>query len=176
MKPILTIIFLIVSFLIMFFLSWSEYQDLRQAMLESEIKNEDLNNMRIYNQLLEDLSGKLKDDYRNDLKKIIDGVPDDHYAPSLFSEIRRISYKTGVRVGRLGSFSVRNHSSRSDIREIEINFQVEGAYSNFKTFLSEIGKSARMMTIKQVRIEGRSSLEKRETLLEYSITIKTYSY
>ncbi len=176
MKPILTIIFLIVSFLIMFFLSWPEYQDLRQAMLESDIKAEDLKNMKTYNQLLENLSGKLKNDYGDDLKMIIDGVPDDHYAPSLFSEIRRISYRTGVRVGTLGNFSIRNHPGRSDIRQIEINIQVEGAYSNFKTFLSEINKSARMMTIDQVRMEGGSSLEERQRPLSYRLTIKAYSY
>ncbi len=176
MKPILAIVFIFSSFLIMFFLSWPEYQGLREAMLESEIKTADLENMKNYNQIISNLYQKLKIDHREDVQKIKDGVPDDHYAPSLFAEIRRISYKTGVRVERLGDFSVRNHRNRAGIKEIEISFRVEGSYQNFKNFLSKINESARMMTIESLRIESSSTPEDRRSLLEYNVTIKTYSY
>ncbi len=174
MRPIIATICLIGSFLLMGLVIWPEYQDLREAMVKAEIKEIDLQNMINYNQTMEAMAGALKIDYRGEVRKFEDGIPNDHYVPSLFAEIRRASYRTGVRVSGIGDFSTRAHPDRVEIKMTEINFSIEGAYSNFKNFIRELKSSARIMNVREITM-GRGSGERGEPL-DYRVTVRVYSY
>ncbi|MGM0438982.1 MAG: type 4a pilus biogenesis protein PilO [Patescibacteria group bacterium] len=174
MKPIITTICLFVSLGTMIFAIWPEYQDLRESMITADAKEQDLENMIAYNQSLKTMINSFNNGYNDKIKKINSGVPEDHYVPSLFSEIRRISYKTGVRIEGVGDFSVAELSDKPNIKEIEINFNLEGDYPNFKSFISELESSTRIISIKNLNIEN--SRQEESHLLNYAVTLLTYSY
>lgn len=174
MRPIIATICLIGSFALMGLVIWPEYKDLREAMIEAEIKEIDLQNMINYNQTMAAMADSLMTDYRDATKKLYNGVPNDHYVPSLFAEIRRASYRTGVRVKGIGDFSVSDHPEKKEIKITEVEFEVEGAYLNFKNFIKAINNSARIMEISTMHME-RGPGDKGEPL-DYRITLKAYSY
>ncbi len=176
MKPIITAICLIGSFSIMAFAIWPEYQDLRESIVRADVEEENLSNIINYNQTLEGITADLQNNYIEEMKKMESGIPDDHYVPSLFAEIRRASYRTGVRIEGMGDFSLNEFEERPQLIETEISFQVEGSYSNFKNFVEELKTNARIMSIESIRIDKRGTTSQDLQPLEYSVTILTYSY
>jgi Tfp pilus assembly protein PilO len=120
---------------------------------------------------------KLDTEHKKDIKKIEDGVPDDHYIPSLFSEIKKIAQETGVKVENLTDFSESEYEKKASIGQTEIDLQVEGGYSNFKLFLEKLKKSARIITFKEIIIKKPSAADEEKTsILEYSLKIGVFSY
>jgi len=162
------------AFVIMGLFLWPEYQDLREAMIEAEIKDTDWQNMLNYSRSMDKMIEILNEEYEEEVKKMDDGIPDDHYIPSLFSEIRNASRASGIRVENIGSFSTRNHSEKDGITEIEISFAVRGDYLNFKNFLLRLENSARIKSIRGIRID-RIAGEDFDTL-ESNLTLITHSY
>ena len=173
MKAIITTICLLGSFGLLLFI-WPEYQELRESMARAEVKEQDLENLTSYIDALNEMSARISSDYESDIEKMKDGIPDDHYIPSLFSELRRVSHSTGVRIERLGDFSQSEIEERAGLNEIEVSFTVQGGYSNFKNFILELEKNARIINLEAINIESTGSEDSRS--LEYRVTILTYSY
>lgn len=176
MKPIIATICIIGSLGILFFAAWPEYQDLREAMAYVDVKEDDLQNMINYNQTMEAMVTSLETDYKEQTEKIEKAIPDDHYMPSFFSELRRISYRTGVRIESLGEFSQASLEEREKIQEIETTFEVKGSYSNFKNFIDALQRSARVVEVESISIEGVSEDMDEQASLTYNIQILTYSH
>ena len=174
MKPIITIICLVGSLGILFFAAWPEYQELRESMAYADVKEEDLQNMINYNQTLESIVSRIENDYEDQFNKVKESIPDDHYMPSFFAELRRISYRTGVRVESLGNFSV--GQGDREINEIETSLNVQGDYSNFKSFIKALERSGRIIEVESVSIEGASTDPDERSILRYNVQILTYSY
>ncbi len=154
-------------------LTWPEYQTLQDSMAEARVKETDLQNMVNYHQAMEGMAERLREDYEEEIKKIGDGIPDDHYVPSLFAEIRRMSYGSGVRVDGIGNFSVLREGGGEDLREVEISFNVEGSYSNFKSFVNQINNSARIKEIQEINIQRRPATAGIE-FLNCNLTLTAY--
>lgn len=163
------------SVVLMVFFAWPEYTELREAMKIAEVRETDLENFRNYHQTIEAMMGELETDYRQDVQKMQDGIPDDHYIPSLFAELRRISYRTGVRIDGFGEFSEVQFLELPEINGVEVSFNAEGAYPNFKNFISELESSARIINITNLRIERTRGQDVDQTL-NYSVRLLTYSY
>ncbi len=177
MKGIITTILLIGSFAVMFFITWPEYQELRDFIAKAEVKETDLERMIDYNQSLDQMIARLNDDYEKDIKKIEDGVPDDHYVPSLFSEIKKSAQESGVKVENLTDFSEVDYEEKAKISQTEIDLQVEGGYSNFKLFINKLKNSARIITFKEITISKSPRATGEEAnLLEYNLKIGVFSY
>lgn len=176
MKPIIATICIIGSLGILFFAAWPEYQDLRESMAYADVKGEDLQNMINYNQTMEAMVSSLETEYEGQIEKIEEGVPDDHYMPSFFAELRRMSYRTGVRIESLGNFTYRDYREREDLKEVEVSFQVQGSYSNFKNFINILQRSARIVEVESLAIEGVTEDSDEQSSLNYTIQILTYSY
>jgi len=174
MRSILAIIFLIGAILILLLVTWPEYRDLRTSMVEIEIRREERENLINHHQALDEISEKLLKNYKEKMTKLEDGIPDDHYAPSLFVELREISHRSGVRIGSLGDFSFREDEERG-ISEVEISLSVEGGYSNFKNFVSRLERSARIMNIKDISITRVGEIDVVRPM-DYSLTFTAYSY
>lgn len=175
MKPIITTICLLGSFALIIFAIWPEYQDLRESMVEVEVKEEELNNIINYSQSIDEMTKALNSEYEEDYQKLKNGVPNDHYVPSLLSEIKDFSYQTGVRINNIGEFSQSDFSDIEDVQKIELELGVEGSYSNFKNFILSLKESARIIGFKSLSIKKKSS-EDEESTLEYSLKLITYSY
>lgn len=177
MKGIITTISLIGAFAILFFATWPGYQDLRDYIAKSEVREKDLERMIDYNQGLDEMIKKLDNNYQDKIKKIEDGVPNDHYVPSLFSEIEDISLDTGVKVENLSDFSEREYEPKAKIEKVEIELQVVGSYRNFKEFMTRLKNSARIISVKEVVINKPTNFEEEgSSTLEYNLTVTTYSY
>ena len=175
MKPIITTICLISSIVLMVFFTWPEYTELREAMNIAEVKESDLENFRDYHQTIEAMITNLENDYSDDVKKMKDGVPDDHYIPSLFAELRRTSYRTGVRIEGIGDFDGVDFMDLPEIKAIEVSFNIEGSYPNFKNFISELENNARIISIENLTMDRSGDREYAQPLT-YSVTLLTYSY
>ncbi len=172
MKPIITIICLFGSIALMFFGIWPEYSELREHMELADVKEQDLENFREYHQTIEAMMTNLETDYADELQKMKDGVPDDHYVPSFFAELRRTSYRTGLRIESIGDFTETEFTELPEVEAIEISFSAEGAYPNFKNFISELENSARIISVQNVSMDNAGEGQP----LNYSITLLTYSY
>lgn len=157
---------------ILMILTWPEYQALQDSMAEAQVKETDLQNMVNYHQAMEGMAERLREDYDEEIKKIGDGIPDDHYVPSLFAEIRRMSYGSGVRVEGIGNFSL-SRGGGEGLREVNISFNVEGSYSNFKSFVNRINNSARIKEIQEINIQRRPTTAGIE-FLNYNLTLTAY--
>lgn len=175
MKPIITIICLVGSIALMFFGIWPEYTELRESMELADVKEADLENFREYHQTIEAMMTNLETDYADDLQKMQDGVPDDHYVPSFFAELRRASYRTGVQIESIGDFDEVEFMELPEIEAVEISFAVEGAYPNFKNFISELESSARIISVQNINMERAGERQEAQPL-NYSVTLLTYSY
>lgn len=175
MKPLITIICLLGSFATMMFAIWPDYQELRSLIAEAESKEEDLNNIISYSQNIDEMVEALNGKYRNDFQKLKDGVPADHYVPSLLSKIKETSYKTGIRVNKIGDFEQANFEEINEIKKIEINLELEGPYNNFKNFIFNLKRSARVIGFESLTIRKKKE-SKEDEILEYNLKLITYSY
>lgn len=175
MKAIITTICLISSFGLMFFAVWPEYTQLRQYIDQEKIKEKDLENMISYNQSLKGMVNGLQGDYKEKIKEVKSGIPNDHYIPSLLSEIKDLSYETGVKIINVGDFSINEYSAGENIKQVEIEIQVQGSYPNFKNFILRLENSIRIISVNSIRIE-KSSRSSEEGVLESRLILRTYLY
>ncbi len=174
MRFIIAIICFIGSLGMIFLIILPEQQNLRTIIVDADVVELDIENINRHERIVNEMAKRITTDYKEGIEKAKGGVPDDHYTPSFFSELRRASYRTGIRIETLGDFSNREHPHIEGIVETEISFQAEGSYRNFKNFIQELERFARVANITEIAIDGDAT-EDESGSPTYQLSLLIYS-
>ncbi|GEM_PF-6228567 len=175
MKRIIITIILFLGFLGIFFgLTWQEYQELKNNLATSRVRQTDIDNKINYSLGMEEITRTLKRDYEQEDEKLAASLPDDHYVPSLLSNMEDISRASGMAIDHFGGFDVHEYEEAPHLNRIELDIALQGGYENFKYFTSGLESLSRTVSLREIRIE-RTQAEN-GAALDYSIIIDTFSY
>jgi len=164
---------LLISILIIgAFLVFPKYQDLRSLRLEIGRRNTELQSKEKHILNLQEVSRELEK-YQLEISKVDSALPSNPSLPSLFNFLQKESSKNGLILEDIGSFSITIPEDNPEIKEISLNFGVSGSYSAFKSFLSALEKSSRLIEIENISF---SASEEKESLPSFDLKIKVYSY
>ena len=133
-------------------------EKIQQKIIELETKEE-------YFSSLYQLYQKTKD-YQDSLFKVELAVPDDPELPALFDFFQKSVSQAGLVLNKIELISadfprqskqvsieeILVISSKTPVREIYLNLNVNGSYSAFKNFLSILERSARLIEIESINV------------------------
>jgi len=163
-------IFLLSSIFLIFFLISPNYQSLISLKKEILIREAELQSQEKYFQDLKNTAEALKKQ-ETILSKIDTALPTDSSLPELLDFIQKKTSQSGLSLNSISPATILSGEEKG-LKEIRITFTVVGGYSDFKSFLSILEKSARLIEIENMSF---SSPEK-EGPFTFNLTIKVYSY
>ena len=173
MRPsfIISILLIFVSLGVGFFLDWPAYQEfielkgyVARGEVSLEEKEETLRN-------LEELAREL-DFRRGKLDKIEATFPKDAELPSLYHLIQELGSSSGVLVTSISTSSADTLlREASSVKTIKITVSFSGSYAGFKTFISQINTSARLLNLRNISISSSGE----EGLLRGNVELEAYS-
>ncbi len=88
---------------------------------------------------------------------------------SLFDLLQKTASQNGLIIKNMDSSSVTNPEG---IQEVSVDLKAVGLYSGFKSFISVLEKSARMIEIESFSFSTPQEGE----IFDFILTMKTYSY
>lgn len=184
MPRIITILICIFATLILIlFLVWPKYKDLRSSQLEIKRKETELGYMEEYFSDLSKTSEELTR-YEVELSKIDSALPADPSIPSLLNFLQKTSAQNGLIFKDFGGFSIvsppkpgegkapsKEGELPSKIKKIHIDFEVSGSYPALKNFLTTLENSARIFEVESISFSSEE-----EEIFSFDLAIETYSY
>lgn len=185
------IICLFLSLLLGFFLLWPKYQQFRDLQWKIKEKEIEIHDQEKYFSQLNDISEKLKE-YTPEFSKIGSALPSDlePSLPALLDFLQKTSATNGLIFKKVTSFLIvspkepsatpsspeKEETTVSQLKEINIDFEISGSYSALKYFLSVLEKSARIINIDLLSFSGKTGDSAKESLPSYNLKISTHSY
>lgn len=182
--------------------TWQEdVEKLEEAQNKLETRNQYFEELKKIDRRLED--------HKEGLAKIENALPDNFSLPKLYNYLQKSGAEHGLVVKKLDSEEIKSQSDQSnnskatstngknELKQKAINIKLSGSYSNFKDFIKEIEKSARLFSIESVSIEtpkdldeeveeqieeleegeeGEEDEESSDQVLPFSIQLKVYSH
>jgi len=167
-RSIIIIICFLLTIILGAFLLYPKYQDFVVLKKQIEAKENQLQSKQEYLSNLSENSEQLKK-YQEKLLVIDAALPSTLSLPSLFDLLQKIASQNGLIVKDMNSSYVTNPEG---IQEVRVDLKVVGLYSSFKSFISVLEKSARMIEIESFSF---STPEEGE-IFNFILTIKAYSY
>ncbi len=177
-RPVAIIVGLIIPLLLVVGFSFPKYQDLK--LLESKVKAKEAE-LQIEKNYFSEI-GKAKEKlkkFEEEISKIDSALPVDPYLPSLCNFLQLTASQNGLVLKKITPSltsllkeELIKKGFSSQIKETGMNLTVAGDYSAFKSFLSDLEKTARMIETESVSF---SSSEK-EAPIDFNLRIKIYSY
>ncbi len=150
------------------FLLYPKYQNFVVFEKQIKTKENELQSKQEYLSNLSENSEQLKK-YQEKLLVIDNALPSTFSLPSLFDLLQKIASQNGLIVKDMNSSYVTNPER---IQEVRVNLKVVGLYSSFKSFMSVLEKSARMIEIESFSFSTPQEGE----IFDFILTMKTYSY
>lgn len=167
-RSIIIIICFLLTIISGAFLLYPKYQDFVVLKKQVEAKENQLQSKQEYLSNLSQNSEKLKE-YQEKLLVVDTALPSLLSLPSLFDLLQKTASQNGLIVKDMDSSSIVNPEG---IQEVRVDLKAVGLYSGFKSFISVLEKSARMIEIESFSF---STPEKGE-IFDFILTIKAYSY
>lgn len=150
------------------FLLYPKYQNFVVFEKQIKAKENELQSKQEYLSNLSENSEQLKK-YQEKLLVIDAALPSTLSLPSLFNLLQKIASQNGLIVKDMNSSYVTNPEG---IQEVRVDLKVVGLYSSFKSFISVLEKSARMIEIESFSFSTPQEGE----IFDFILTMKTYSY
>ncbi len=150
------------------FLLYPKYQDFIILKKQVKAKENQLQSKQEYLSNLSQNSEQLKE-YQEKLLVIDAALPSTLSLPSLFDLLQKTTSQNGLIIKDMDSSSVANPEG---IQEVRVNLKAVGSYSAFKSFISALEKSARMIEIESFSF----SIPQEGEIFDFILTMKTYSY
>ncbi len=150
------------------FLLYPKYQNFVVFEKQIKAKENELQSKQEYLSNLSENSEQLKK-YQEKLLVIDAALPSTLSLPSLFDLLQKIASQNGLIVKDMNSSYVTNPEG---IQEVRVDLKVVGLYSSFKSFISVLEKSARMIEIESFSFSTPQEGE----IFDFILTMKTYSY
>jgi len=158
---------------------FQEFSGLRQRVEE---KRNEIKYKQEYFSNLTETKTELKK-YEAELSKIDSALPDDSFMPSLFNYLQKSSSQSGLVLKDMGTFNISQSEKAPNLKEITLSLGVSGPYSSFKSFLSNLEKSTRMIEVESVSFSAsqeQQTLEegkqKEKDVFNFNLILKVYSY
>jgi Tfp pilus assembly protein PilO len=150
------------------FLLYPKYQDFVVLKKQIKAKENQLESKQEYLSNLSQNSEELKK-YQEKLLVIDTALPSFLSLPSLFNLLQKTASQNGLIIKHMDSSRVTNPEG---IQEVKVDLKAVGLYSGFKSFISVLEKSARIIEIESFSF----STPEKEEIFDFILTIKTYSY
>jgi len=177
LRTILPIFLISASVGIFYFFTDPEYQEIKRLGAEKKSYEDALENSKILQVLRDQLLERYNSFPASELDRLERMLPDNVDNVRLVLEIDRIASRYGMSIKniRTGSSSDRSQERSLIGREdrpydtFSLEFSVDGPYSNFVSFVSDLEKSLRI-----VDIENISFTSTEDRVSSYTVKIKTY--
>ena len=168
-KILLTVLFLVISGFLIFFLVLPKYQDL--ALLKNRVaqKKAEFESMERYFANLTEVAEKLKS-YQDKIDKIDSALPDKISLPDFLNFVQKVSSESGLSFKEIESFMTKERKEEK-IEETNIVLILTGYYPDLKNFLSVLENSARL-----IEVEGVSFANGKDGVFDFRVSTKIYSY
>jgi len=170
--PIIIIACFVFSIILGAVLLWPKFETLREIQKSIKEKETELQYEEEYYANLADIKTNLGE-YETEVAKISSAIPDYPSLPSLFNFLQKASSQAGLVLKGISPFSSSPSENFTGLTETNFSLQISGSYSAFKTFLSSLEKSARLIEIQNVSF---SSPKEEQNLFSFNLTIRVYSY
>ncbi len=165
------IIIFFISLFVGVFLVWPKYQELKIKKEELLQKNAELTNLKGYAERLREISEEMKK-YSTEIAKIDSALPSKFSLPSFLNYLLKTTSENGLILKNYGASTMPAQGKEGELKEYNLGLSVFGSYSSFKSFLSALERSSRLIEVENISF---SSPEK-EKPSDFNIGIKVYSY
>lgn len=191
---ILTIIILLISFLLGYFVLLEKYNELTSLRFQISQKENELKAVEESFSKLSLIEEELKK-HESEISKISLAIPSEPDIPSVANFIQKIAEENKLIIesfdfGETGTFrssrtssaiSVQAIEESSSLKETNFSLSVLGAYSDFKNFLSGLEKSIRLIDVNILSFSGEASTTMGPVYLPegsfvFGLELKVYSY
>ncbi len=169
--PPFIIILSILSLLMFFFLISPKYEDWKSFKIEISKKEAELKFQGAYLLKIREISAELKQNQES-FSKIESALPQEASLPELLNFFQKSASQSGL-VLRGVNPSINASTGGGDTKVTKVNLILDGKYSDFKSFLAIIEKSARLIEVENIYFN--SPREGAETFT-FNIATKVYSY
>lgn len=149
---------------------WPKYQDFSDLGNRVGVKESELQYNEEYFRELDQIKEKLEEK-AEEVSKIDSALPQEKSLPSIFDLIQGISSESGLIFQSLSPFAVSYSEEFPGIQETRFTVVLLGTYPSFKSFLSVLEKSARMIEAENISFSSEG-----EEPLKFSLRLKVYSY
>ena len=160
------VIVLILGILVVF----PKYQDFSDLGNRVEVKESELQYNEEYFRELDQIKEKLEEK-TEEVSKIDSALPQEKSLPPIFNLIQEISSESGLIFKSLSPFTMSYSEEFPRIQETRFTVVLSGTYPSFKSFLSVLEKSARMIEAENISFSSEG-----EEPLNFSLRLKVYSY
>lgn len=170
-KSIIIAICLIISFATGMGLDFPQYQRVKAKYFELEAKQTEIENAKNYYNKLASVAGEIQK-YSEAILKIDSALPDEISYSEIFDFFQKSASDSGLILKDVGQIS-ESQKTASDTKEYGVELTLSGSYSNFKNFLYNMEKSAKLIEVTEVSF---SSPEKNGSPFLFAISVKFYSH
>ena len=168
---------LITAIAIFYFFTDPAYQETKKLTIEKKSYEDALDNSKKLQEVRDSLLAKYNSFPAADLDRLERMLPNNVDNVRLILEIDQISSRYGMPVrnitisGDAGNKKVGDLIGRDDksYGSVRLAFSVEGSYSNFVAFISDLEKSLRIVDIQNISISASDS-----GVYRYDMGVKTY--
>ncbi len=185
--PVLVIIFFLLILVGGGLLIWPKSQESATLKNDIKAKQSEIEQTKNYFKQLGELKIKLETDYLDELSKIGAALPSDSSVamPSFLKFLQETASQSGL-ILKSVSPSSDVSAAGENIKELKVEFSVDGSYSAFKNFLSALENSSRLIETESISFSLAPPPKPGEvlppgaqpgpSLSSFSLQIKTFSY
>ncbi len=184
-KTIIFLLFLLFVFLFSYFFLFPKYKNYQRLKREIFHLEKEIQTFQQYFQKLKEIYKKLK--AKEESTKAELALPKNPDLPKILNFIQISTGENGLLLKEVSitqsvksleeespspetTFSAEETTSQLKIGEINLELKISGNYSDFKNFLSDIEKSARLIQIENIEFSAPSKEER----FEFKIRAKTF--
>jgi len=173
-KSYIVTLSVILVIILIVFLVWPKYQDLRASQLAVRQGEENLRVEEEYFAEIINLSKKLRS-HEGALERVDSALPDEMSLPAVFDYFQKTAAKTGLVLEEINpEGNVHTEDDASEVIETHISMSLSGKYDpDLNNFLSAIEGSARLFAVEQISFY---SPEDSNEPFSFDIKLKTHGY
>jgi Tfp pilus assembly protein PilO len=153
-------------------LIYPKYQNWQTLLLGIKEKNAELQTKTEYFTQIKETTETLNT-YEEALSKISSALPADSALPSLTNFLQTTASETGMSLDKVSIDSINQSNEQKRLNETKLTLEVSGSYDGFKSFLSGLEQSARMISLSDLSFE---TPKKTKDPFIFNLSIKTFSY
>lgn len=173
-----TAVLLLIFFLVAFSSLQPKFNELKQIKKDIAQKENEIELNQNYFVKLKDAKTELNK-YQAELSKIDSALPDDPLVPDFFDYLQNVASQSGLLIQNSGSFVTSLSSAFPALQETSFNLSLTGSYGSFKTFLTTLEKSARVIEVNSMSFapaNAPGTSKKTNDFFSFALIVKTYSY
>lgn len=168
---------LVIGLFLALFLLVPEWQNINAEKEEKKKSENTLEEWNTYLANINDLSFKYEQS-ASDLEKLSLAIPSDSQMPELLIQLGEVVKRNGliatdIKFTAKGETSQEQLKSPSKIKTIEMNLEAEGTYPNFKKFLNDMEKGARLTDVSSVSFAKGGESEGGD-IMKFKMVLNSY--